>query len=141
MGERGRERGEEVDSLARAVLDAAFEVHRHLGPGWPESVYEQALCVELGLRGVAYVRQPAVTVSYKGQRVGEGRLDLLVDGKLIVEVKATEALAPVHTAQVLTYLKATGCDLGLLITFNVALLRRGIRRLVRTATAATAASG
>ncbi len=132
-----REPGEEVDRLARAVLDAAFEVHRHLGPGWPESVYEQALCVELELRGLGYVRQPAVAVIYKGQRVGEGRLDLLVEGKLIVEVKATETLTPVHVAQVLTYLKATGCGLGLLITFNVALLRRAVRRLVLSAPAVT----
>ena len=122
-----------VDALARAVLDAAFEVHRLLGPGFLESVYEEALATELRLRDVAFTRQVVIGVDYKGSNVGLARLDLLVGGKLVVELKAVEQLAPIHLAQVLSYLKATGHGLGLLITFNVRELRRGIRRVVRSA--------
>ena len=122
-----------VDALARAVLDAAFEVHRLLGPGFLESVYEEALATELRLRDVAFTRQLVIGVDYKGSNVGLARLDLLVGGKLVVELKAVEQLAPIHLAQVLSYLKATGHGLGLLITFNVRELRRGIRRVVRSA--------
>ena len=122
-----------VDALARAVLDAAFEVHRLLGPGFLESVYEEALATELRLRDVAFTRQVVIGVDYKGSNVGLARLDLLVGGKLVVELKAVEQLAPIHLAQVLSYLKVTGHGLGLLITFNVRELRRGIRRVVRSA--------
>ena len=122
-----------VDALARAVLDAAFEVHRLLGPGFLERVYEEALATELRLRDVAFTRQVVIGVDYKGSNVGLARLDLLVGGKLVVELKAVEELAPIHLAQVLSYLKATGHGLGLLITFNVRELRRGIRRVVRSA--------
>jgi GxxExxY protein len=120
----------ELDALARVVVEAAFEVHRVLGPGYGEMLYESALCVELNLRSVAYERQPATVVEYKGHCVGEGRLDLVVGGRLVVELKAVPALAPVHTAQVLAYLKATGQKLGLLINFDVALLKYGIKRVV-----------
>ncbi|MBI3976872.1 MAG: GxxExxY protein [Chloroflexi bacterium] len=119
-----------LNRLTQAVIGAAIEVHRVLGPGYLESVYEEAICVELQLRGVPFVRQVAMDVSYKGHAVGEGRLDLLVGGHLIVELKAVEALAPIHTAQVISYLKATGHHLGLLINFNVLVLRQGIRRVV-----------
>jgi GxxExxY protein len=114
------------------VIDAALEVHRILGPGFLESIYEEALAVELTRRAVAFERQVPVTIKYKGYSVGEGRVDLLVGGELIVELKSVEALAAVHVAQVLSYLKAFGRPLGLLITFNVKLLRTGVRRVVLT---------
>ena len=127
-----REPDSELDELARVVVDAAFAVHSALGPGFLESVYEEALAVELGLRAVAFERQRAVRVRYKGVGVGHGVVDLLVGGRLIVELKAVEVLAPIHVAQILSYLRATSLTLGLLITFNVAELRRGIRRVVLT---------
>jgi len=121
-----------LDRLARAVVGAALEVHRHLGAGYLESVYEEALAVELGLRNIPYVRQKAFGVSYKEHGIGEGRLDLLVGDELLVELKAVEALAPIHKAQVISYLKATDLHLGLLINFNVPVLRDGIQRIVRS---------
>lgn len=114
------------------MVDAALEVHRTLGPGFGELVYENALCIELELRGLAFTRQPTTTVEYKGRCVGEGRLDLVVAGLLVVELKAVNCLAAVHVAQVLAYLKATGRELGLLINFNEARLKSGIRRVVLT---------
>jgi GxxExxY protein len=119
-----------VDEVARMVLDAALEVHRTLGAGFGEAVYEQALAIELGLRGIAHERQVPITIGYKGHDVGEGRLDLFVEGCLVVELKAVEALLPVHLSQVVSYLRATGIHLGLLITFNVPRLREGIRRVI-----------
>ena len=125
-----REPGAELDQLAHGVIGAAIEVHRLLGPGFLESVYEEALCVELKLRGIPFTRQAALGVDYKGHAVGEGRLDLLVGDALVVELKAVDALAPIHSAQLLSYLKATGYQLGLLINFNVPVLRNGIKRVV-----------
>lgn len=120
----------ELDRLAHQVIGAAIEVHKLLGPGYLESVYEEALSVELSLRQIPFSRQHPIAVSYKGHLVGEGRLDLLVNRRLIVELKAVEALDDIHTAQVLSYLKATRCSLGLLINFNVPILKRGIRRII-----------
>jgi GxxExxY protein len=88
-----------LDRLARAVMGAALEVHRHLGPGYLESVYEEALAVELGPRGLSFVRQKPFWVSYKGHEIGEGRLDLPVGDELLVELKAVEALGPIHKTQ------------------------------------------
>ena len=122
----------EVDSLAHAVIGAAIEVHRMLGAGFLESVYEEALCVEMQLRGIPFRRQVPVCVEYKGHRVGDSRLDLLVGEVLIVELKAVDALAPIHTAQVISYLKATGHRLGLIINFNVRVLKEGVKRVVLT---------
>ncbi|MGH9426531.1 MAG: GxxExxY protein [Terriglobia bacterium] len=119
-----------LDQLARAVIDAAIEVHRMLGPGFLESVYEEALCVELSLRGIPFLRQVLVAVDYKGHPVGESRLDLLVGGSLVIELKAVDSLAPVHSAQMISYLKATGHHLGLLMNFNVPLLKDGLKRIV-----------
>jgi GxxExxY protein len=124
------EPNQRLDSLARTVVDSALEVHKILGPGFVESVYEEALAVELGRRAIPFERQVPLTVKYKGYSVGEGRVDLLVDGELIVELKSVEVLAAVHVAQVISYLKAFGRPLGLLITFNVKLLRTGVRRVV-----------
>jgi GxxExxY protein len=124
------EPSDELDELVYAVNGAALEVHRRLGPGFLESVYEESLCIELGLRGIPFVRQMPVAVNYKGYPVGEARLDLLVDGRLVVELKAVDVLLPIHHAQVISYLRATGCRLGLPINFNVALLKTGIKRII-----------
>ena len=124
------EPSEELDRLAYAVIGAAIEVHRLLGAGFLESVYEGALCVELQQRGIPFVRQAVVAVTYKGQRVGEGRIDLLVGNALIVELKAVENLTSIHSAQVISYLKMTNQKLGLLINFNVPILKEGIKRII-----------
>lgn len=121
---------ERLDQLARAVVDAALEVHRYLGPGYLESIYEEALAVELTLRDLPFSRQIPIPVQYKGQPVGQGRLDFLLDEALVVELKAVDALLPVHKAQVISYLKATRRQLGLLINFNVAALSQGIQRII-----------
>ncbi len=122
----------ELDELASTVIGAAIEVHRHLGPGYLESVYEEALAVELSQRKIEYRRQHPVSVEYKGQAVGEGKIDLLVGDQLVVELKAVEALLPVHKAQLISYLKASRLHLGLLINFNVPVLRDGIQRVAYT---------
>ncbi len=121
-----------LDAIVHRVIGAAIEVHRVLGPGFLESVYEEALCIELALRGIRFGRQMPVGVGYKGHTVGEARLDLVVDERLVVELKAVETFAPSHVAQILSYLKATHLRVGLLITFNVTLLRRGIKRVIYT---------
>jgi GxxExxY protein len=118
--------------ITHGVIGAAIEVHRVLGPGLLESVYEEALAIELELRGIPFQRQMAIELQYKGRPIGQARLDLLVAGSLVVELKAVEHLAAVHTAQVLSYLRATRHRRGLLITFNVPVLRLGIKRLVYT---------
>ncbi len=122
--------GKEVDHLAHAVIGAAIEVHRELGPGYEESVYEEALCIELGLRGITFSRQHAVSVSYKEHPVGAGRIDLLVENCLIVELKAVEELHPAHLSQVISYLKATNLRLGLLLNFSAPTMKDGIKRVV-----------
>lgn len=119
-----------VDELARAVIGAAIEVHRCLGPGYLERVYEGALRVELRVRGIAFERQRALPVVYKGQAIGQGRIDFLVEDSLILELKAVDTLLPIHTAQMISYLKALRCRLGLIINFNVPMLRMGIQRIV-----------
>ena len=124
------EPSEELDRLAYAVIGAVIEVHRVLGPGFLESVYEEALRMELWMQGIPFKSQQVVAVEYKGHMVGEGRLDLLVGDGLIVELKAIETLAPIHSAQLLSYLKMTGYSLGLLINFNVPTLKEGIKRIV-----------
>ena len=127
-----REPDAELDALARAVIGAGIEVHRELGPGFLENVYEEALAVELGLRAIPFVRQSQVEVRYKGVRVGEGRLDLLVGQRLVVEVKAVDSLHAIHRAQVIAYLKVIGAPLGLLMNFKSAVLKDGIERIVRS---------
>ncbi len=122
----------QVDELARAVNGAAIEVHRILGAGFLESVCEQAVAIELGLRQISFQRQYPISLPYKDQPVGEARLDFLVGDELIVELKAVDAIHPIHHAQVLNYLKATGFQLGLLLNFNVDLMRDGIKRIVLT---------
>lgn len=119
-----------LNQLSQAVIGAAIEVHRELGPGFLEVVYEEALCQELKARQIPYVRQAPVHINYKGNLVGEGKLDILVASRLIVELKAVDQLMPVHKAQVISYLKMTGLFLGLLINFNVPILKDGIQRIV-----------
>jgi GxxExxY protein len=122
----------DLDKLAYRVIGCAIEVHRELGPGFLESVYEEALSRELERQEIPFSRQHEVAILYKGDPVGVGRRDFLVDRKLVVELKAVETLAPIHKAQVLTYLRATGFKLGLLINFNVVMLRKGVERVVLT---------
>lgn len=121
-----------LNELSSAVIGAAIEVHKTLGPGYLEAVYEKSLAIEPELRGVNFVKQPPINLIYKGHNVGEGYLDLLVDNRLIVELKAVETLLPIHKAQVISYLKATGHSLGLLINFNVPVLTQGVRRVILT---------
>ena len=124
------EPSEEVDRLATAVIGSAIEVHRILGPGYLEKTYEEALAIEFGLREIPFSRQHAIVLNYKGHAIGEGRLDFLVGGELIVELKTVEVLAEIHKAQVISYLKTTHHILGLLINFHVPVLKDGIKRVV-----------
>lgn len=120
----------EADVVGRAVVDAGVKVHRALGPGLLESAYEHCLAHELNARGLAVRRQVAPPILFDGIQIEAGyRLDLLVSDLVIVEVKAVEALAPLHEAQLLTYLKLSGLRLGYLVNFNVKLLKQGLRRL------------
>jgi GxxExxY protein len=117
--------------VSQAVIGAAIEVHRHLGPGLLESVYELALCRELWLRRFGVQRQVPVRLTYKGAELdGQIRIDLLVQSCVVVEVKSIGGLAPIHRAQLLTYLKLTGHPVGLLLNFNVELLKHGMRRIL-----------
>ena len=118
-----------LNRLTNAIIGAATEVHRQLGPGHLESVYENALAIEFMQRGIEAARQVPVEVYYKGEQVGAGRLDFLVEGQVIVDVKAVECLAPIHTAQMISYLRITEHKLSLLINFNVKLLKDGIKRI------------
>jgi GxxExxY protein len=120
----------EVDQIAHAVIGAAIEVHRELGPGFLETVYEQAMMIELRARSIPVRQQVPLWLEYKGQRLPSGQLDLLVADQLVVELKAVEALHPLHTAQLLSYLKAGAFQLGLLLNFNVPVMRQGIRRVI-----------
>ena len=120
-----------MNDLSSAIIAASIEVHRALGPGLLESAYEQCLAQELSLRDIPFERQRPVPVYYKGTRLDCGyRLDFLVAGRIVVEVKAIDALLPIHQAQLLSYLKLGGWKLGLLVNFHVPLLRDGIKRVV-----------
>jgi GxxExxY protein len=122
---------DELNSLSEQIIGAAIEVHRELGPGVLEHSYEAALQHELELRGISSVRQLLLPLTYKGLIIPDAyRIDLLVEDRIIVELKTVEALKPVHTAQVLTYLRMSGKSLGLLINFHTPLLRDGLKRLV-----------
>ncbi|MEJ5223209.1 MAG: GxxExxY protein [Anaerolineales bacterium] len=127
-----REPDEETNNLTRDVIGALIEVHRKLGPGFLESVYEEAICLELEKRKIPYERQAKLTVMYDGVPIGEGRVDLLVADKLILELKSVETLLPIHQAQLMSYLKMAHCELGLLVNFNVPILKQGIKRIIMT---------
>jgi GxxExxY protein len=119
------------DELTEKVIGAAIEVHRSVGPGLLESAYQECLCRELSLRGIPFVRQLILPAEYKGVRLDcSYRIDLLVDSAVVVEIKAVAAIDPVHTAQLLTYMRLGGWRIGLLMNFNVPALRNGIRRVV-----------
>lgn len=119
------------DPISHQVLLAAIEVHRTLGPGLLESAYEECLCHELQLQGLRFERQVPLPVAYKGVRLDCGyRLDLVVEEKVILELKSTSRFEPIHEAQLLTYLRLTKLKLGLLLNFNVPLMRDGIKRIV-----------
>ncbi len=119
------------NDISEAVIGAAIEVHRHLGPGLLESVYEQALCHELHLRSLNFRRQQSVPISYKGAKLAADlRLDLIVQEKVIVDLKAKEQLSPIDRPQLLTYLRLTGLQLGLIINFHSAVLKTGLVRVV-----------
>jgi GxxExxY protein len=121
-----------TESLAAQVVDAAVKVHKTLGPGLLESVYEICLCHELTLRGNPFERQVVLPITYEGTRLEAGlRIDLIVDSCLVVELKTVDALLPLHEDQVLTYLKLSNNRLGLLLNFNVPIMKHGIKRLVR----------
>jgi GxxExxY protein len=119
-----------TERVSHVVIGAAIEVHRTLGPGYVEDVYEQALAHEFDLRAIRFSKQFFFNVRYKGQPVGKGRLDFLVEECLIVELKAVEALSDLHTQQVIAYLQATGHHLGLIINFNVPVLKAGLQRVI-----------
>ena len=121
----------ELDRIASAAVSAIFEVHKELGPGLLESVYEYCLLKELGNRNINVRSQVALPIFYKGSRIDAGlRLDLLVENELIVELKAIDNLQDVHTAQMLTYLELARKELGLLVNFNVPLIKQGIKRVI-----------
>ena len=119
----------DVDALATQVIGAAIEVHRALGVGFVESVYREALCLELAAQGIPFERSKRFVVRYRDKVVGGGELDILVGGKLVLELKAVACLIGVHEAQVRNYLKAGGWQLGLLLNFHAELMKEGIRRV------------
>jgi len=117
--------------LSRAIIGAAIEVHKQLGPGLLESAYEECLAHEFSLRQIPFERQKPLPIVYKEVKLDVGyRLDFLVNNLVVVELKTVDKLAPIHEAQIITYLKLTGCKLGLLLNFNVRLMKNGIKRVV-----------
>ena len=124
---------EPMDALTQAVIGAAIEVHKALGPGLLESLYESALCRELTLQGIPFERQVSLPVRYKGEPLeGNLRLDLVVANTLILELKAAERILPIHEAQLLSYLKLSGLHVGLLINFHAIRIKDGLKRLIRS---------
>ncbi len=121
----------DVNELSRAVIGCAIEVHRALGPGLLESTYEICLCHELTLQAIPFERQKPIRVAYKGVKLDCGyRADLIVDRRLLVEIKAIDQTSAIHDAQLLSYLKLSGLKVGLLVNFNVRMLKEGVRRKV-----------
>ena len=121
----------DINQLSNKIIGAAIEVHKTLGPGLLESAYEECLSHELGLRGLSYERQKPLPVKYKGQQLDCGyRLDIVADHAIILELKSCEKIEPIHKAQLLTYLRLSGLQLGLLLNFNMPVMRDGIVRMV-----------
>jgi GxxExxY protein len=121
----------DINKLSSKIIGAAIEVHKALGPGLLESAYEECLCHEFGLRGLSNERQKPLPVTYKGKKLDCGyRLDIVVENTIILELKSCEKIEPIHKAQILTYLKLSGLSLGLLLNFNVPVMRGGIVRIV-----------
>ena len=121
---------EEKDPLTERIIGCAIEVHRGLGPGLLESIYEAAMAVEFNLQGVPFSQQVTVPVNYKGRMLGDHRIDFVVENAVVLELKSVERFDPVFEAQVLTYLRLTGLRRGLLLNFNSRLLKDGIRRYI-----------
>jgi len=122
---------QEVERITAIIFECAFKVHRALGPGLLESVYEVCLCHELAKSGLKFRRQVELPIIYDGVRLESGfKIDILVEEQVIVELKAVETMIPLYEAQIMTYLKLTGKRLGLLINFNVPLLKNGIKRII-----------
>ena len=120
-----------INDISGQVIGAAIEVHKTIGPGLLEGIYEDCLCIELAKRRIPFERQKEIKIEYKGVKLdSQYRLDLIVNGLVVVELKTVDELAPIHDAQVLTYLKLTGLKVGLLFNFNVPVLKEGIKRLI-----------
>jgi GxxExxY protein len=117
--------------VTNQIIGAAIAVHKELGAGYPEAIYQRAMAMEFEARGIEFEEEWVFQVTYRGRHVGNGRIDFLVARKVIVELKAVDQLAGIHTSQVITYLKATKLRLGILINFNVSLLKDGVRRIAR----------
>jgi GxxExxY protein len=121
----------DVNKTTESIIGAAIEVHRHLGPGLLESAYEECLCEELSLRKIPFSRQIALPVTYKSKKLNVGyRIDILVNKEVVVELKTVESILPIHEAQTLTYMRLGGWQVGLILNFNVTILKNGIKRLV-----------
>ena len=121
----------DINKTTEAVIGAAIEVHRHLGPGLLESAYEECLCEELLLRKIPFKRQVSLPVTYKNKKMDIGyRIDLLVNNEVVVELKTVESILPIHEDQTLTYMRLGGWQVGLILNFNVTVLKNGIKRLV-----------
>ena len=119
------------EGLTEKIIGAAIEVHKYLGPGLLESAYEECLCHELNLRGLKFERQKPIPLEYKGIKLDCGyRLDIIVEEKVILEIKTVDAITPVHEAQFLTYLRLANLKVGLILNFNVPVLKDGIRRMI-----------
>jgi len=120
----------DTERVGASVIGAAIEVHRHLGPGFLERIYQEALCVELTQRAIGFEREKAVDVTYKGLKIHGQRIDLVVAGSVVVELKAVATLHAVHEAKLISYLKATGIRLGFLFNFHHSTMLEGIKRIV-----------
>ena len=121
----------EVEAVMTRTIGVCIEVHRNLGPGFLESIYHRAVCIELDERGMSFEQEKTVDIVYKGRCLQGQRLDLVVDGSVVLEVKAVAQLEQIHGSQVVSYLKATGLSAGLLANFNAVVMKAGIRRIVR----------
>ena len=131
MGYTTRNEILDINKTTEAIIGAAIEVHRHLGPGLLESAYEECLCEELLLRKIPFKRQILLPVIYKKKKLDIGyRIDLLVNDEVVIELKTVEAILPIHNAQTLTYMRLGGWQVGLILNFNVTVLKNGIKRLV-----------
>jgi GxxExxY protein len=120
----------EIEDVMTKVIGVCIEVHRHLGPGFLESTYHRAVCIELNERGIGYEKGKRVTISYKGHTLSDQFIDLVVEACVIVEIKAVSQLEEIHGSQVVSYLRATGLRAGLLVNFNRPVLKAGLRRIV-----------
>ena len=119
-----------VERVATDLIGAAIEVHRHLGPGFLERIYQEALCAECQIRQIPFESECSVTVNYKGQVIAGQRIDLIVDGCVVVELKATTRIDAIHESMVVSYLRTTGLRLGLLLNFNCRTMKEGVKRIV-----------